>query len=141
MSGKELTTVLTDALARLAPGRGITAAYLYGSHARGEARPGSDIDIAVLLEDRSGISALDLLKLGQQLENQTGLKNIDIRSLNAAPLSARGRIITEGKLLYSGNDIARVDFEVYTRSLYFDFLPHMKYLQKEFIRRTAEKGL
>ncbi len=138
---EQIIKPIATALERLGASNSITAAYLYGSHARGEARPGSDIDIAVLLEDRSGISALDLLKLGQQLENQTGLKNIDIRSLNAAPLSARGRIITEGKLLYSGNDIARVDFEVYTRSLYFDFLPHMKYLQKEFIRRTAEKGL
>ena len=141
MTGNDLTTLLTEGLSRLAPGRDIIAVYLHGSHARGEARPNSDIDIAVLLKDASSPSALDLLKLGQELENQTGLKNIDIRSLNGAPLSAKGRIITEGKLLYSGNDIVRVDFEVATRGMYFDFLPHLNYLQRALIDRVAEKGL
>lgn len=133
--------LLTTAFDKLGSARGVIAAYLYGSHARGQAGPGSDIDVAVLLEGSGERSSLEMLKLGRELETQTGLKGIDVRLLNDAPLAAQGRILTEGRLLYSGDDSARVDFEVLTRSLYFDFLPHLDYLQKAFIQRTAEGGL
>jgi predicted nucleotidyltransferase len=132
---------LSAAFGQVAKGRGVIAAYLYGSHVRGDAGAGSDIDVAVLLEDAESHSSLDLLRLGRELEAQSGMKNIDVRLLNDAPLAARGRILTEGKLLYSGNDSKRVDFEVTCRSRYFDFLPHLEYLRKAFIRRTAERGL
>lgn len=141
MSESELTNLITEAFRRLAPGRGIVAAYLFGSHARGQAQSGSDIDVAVLLESGRENEPLEPLRLGRELEKETGLKNIDVRLLNDAPLSARGRIITEGTLLYSGNDSVRVDFEVRTRGLYFDFLPHLIYLRQAFIQRTSEKGL
>ncbi len=138
---KNLSEILTGALDRLASRYGIAAAYLYGSHARGQATPGSDIDVAVLLESGRQSSALDVFKLGPELEKETGLKNIDVRLLNDAPLAASGLILTEGRLLYSGDDSARVDYEVRIRGLYFDFLPHLNYLRQAFLRRTAEKGL
>ncbi len=141
MEDTDLTTLLTASLTRLAPGRGIVAAYLFGSQANGRARPDSDIDVAVLLEVGRESEPLELLKLGQDLERETRLANIDVRLLNEAPLSASGRILTEGRLLYSGDESARVDFEVKTRGLYFDFLPHLNYLRQAFIERTAEKGL
>ena len=137
----DIQSRLSTALGQVGKGRGIIAAYLYGSHARGDASAGSDIDVAVLLEDAERHSSLDILRLGRELEAQSGLKNIDVRLLNDAPLAAKGRILTEGKLFYSGNDSKRVDFEVISRSLYFDFLPHLEYLRKAFIRRTAESGL
>ena len=133
--------MLHDAFEQLGPAHGVVAAYLYGSHARGEARPESDIDVAVLFGEDSELSALDVLRLGQKVEDRTGLKNLDVRRLNDAPLSAKGGILAESILVYSGDDSARVDFEVRTRGMYFDFLPHLRYLQKEFIRRTAERGL
>lgn len=136
-----ISELLSEAFQRLAPVYGVIASYLYGSHARGEARPNSDIDVAVLLENGEKSSPLKLLKLGRELEKQTGLKNIDVRLLNDAPLAARGRILTEGRLLYSGEDNARVDFEVRTRSLYFEFAPHLSLIRKAFIKKTAEDGL
>ncbi|MCL5670360.1 MAG: hypothetical protein M1423_03550 [Acidobacteria bacterium] len=62
-----------------------------------------------------------MFKLGPELEKETGLTNIDVRLLNDAPLAASGRILTEGRSLYSGDDSARVDFEVRIRGLYFRF--------------------
>jgi predicted nucleotidyltransferase len=132
---------LSRSLERIACRYGVISAYLYGSHARGQVRPSSDIDIAVLIKNTGEHSSLDLFKLGREMENETGLKNIDVRLLNYAPLAARGRILTEGRLLYSGDDSTRVDFEVMTRSLYFDFLPHLNYLRQAFMKRTVEKGL
>lgn len=131
---------LSGAFQQLSASYGIVAAYLYGSQALGQARAESDIDVAVLLDSEAKRSSMDLLKMGRELEDKTGLKNIDVRLVNDAPLSAKGRILTEGHLLYSGDDSARVDFEVATRSLYFDFLPHLDYFRREFIKRTAEGG-
>ncbi len=37
----------------------VVAAYLFGSHAEGRARPESDIDIAVLLSDRTANANID----------------------------------------------------------------------------------
>lgn len=132
---------IAEAIADIGPLHDVDAAYLYGSHAWGQARPGSDIDIAVLLAEGRERSSMEMLELGRELENRAGLKHIDVRLLNDAPLSVKGRILTEGKLLYSGNDDQRVDFEVATRGFYFDFLPHHKYLQQAFIQRAAERGL
>lgn len=43
-----------DYLNRIYPGR-ILLVQLFGSRARGEGRPGSDYDILVIIDDRSGI--------------------------------------------------------------------------------------
>lgn len=137
----EIAKSISRAFEASGPRHGLVAAYLYGSHVRGEARPGSDIDIAVLVESQKSGSSLDLLRLGQDLEKATGFANIDVRLLNDAPLSARGKILSEGRLLYSGNERVRVDFEVSTRSSYFDFLPHLTYLREAFVKRIAESGL
>ncbi|RJQ46963.1 MAG: nucleotidyltransferase domain-containing protein [Gaiellales bacterium] len=136
-----LENTLSEAVAGLGSRYGIIAAYLYGSHARAQARPGSDVDIALLLANGRERSAMEMLEIGRELENSSGLKHIDVRFLNDAPLAVKGRILAEGKLLYSGNDDQRVDFEVKTRSLYFDFLPHHRYLQRAFVERAAERGL
>lgn len=141
MAGPDVKSLLRDAFGQFVSTRAIVAAYLYGSHARGQAGPGSDIDVAVLLESGREAAPMEPLRLGNELEDKTGLKNIDVRLLNDAPLSTRGRILSEGQLVYSGDDAARVDFEVATRSLYFDFLPHLNYIRQAFIKRTAEKGL
>lgn len=132
---------LAAAFSELGPLYEVIAAYLYGSQARGQVHPGSDIDVAVLQADGGEGTSLKLLELGQRLEVASGLKNVDVRLLNSAPLAARGRILTEGRLLYSADESARVDFEVRTRSLYFDFLPHLEFLQKAFISHTAREGL
>lgn len=132
---------LAAAFKKVGPSYKVIAAYLYGSQVRGQVHAGSDIDVAVLQADDGKGATLKLLKLGQRLEAVAGLKNIDVRLLNAAPLAARGRILTEGRLLYSADESTRVDFEVKTRSLYFDFLPHLNFLQKAFIEHAAREGL
>jgi predicted nucleotidyltransferase len=46
-----LPDVLLRELAATFPDRRVLGAWLYGSHARGEARPGSDIDLGVLCDE------------------------------------------------------------------------------------------
>jgi len=52
-----------------------------------------------------------------------------------------GRVLEEGRLLYSADEPGRVAFEVRTRSEYFDFLPTQRAHRDQFLRRVAAGGL
>lgn len=58
---------------------------------------------------------------------------LDVHIASSLPLPVRGRVVTEGVLLYEADPSARVEFETATRRLYFDFLP--------FLDRDAREGL
>jgi hypothetical protein len=44
-----------------------------------------------------------------------------------------GKIITEGVLIYSRDEVVRVDFETSVRSAYFDFLPVIQNYHRTYI--------
>ena len=115
----------------------VVFAYLYGSYARDEALPQSDIDIAVFVrgnfsqkeyaELELNLSiALDKLDLGAETE---------VRVINRLPLLMKGEILTEGQLIYCCDDSTRVEFETITRDEYFDFLPLHHQYQKTYFNR------
>jgi predicted nucleotidyltransferase len=59
-----------EAIRHVAGSHGAKSVRLFGSVARGEARPGSDVDILVELEP--GRSLLDLVAIKQDLEDLLG---------------------------------------------------------------------
>jgi predicted nucleotidyltransferase len=61
-----------DEIFRIASGHGGRDLKVFGSWARGEARPGSDIDILLKLDP--GRSLLDLIAIEQDLEDLLGCK-------------------------------------------------------------------
>ena len=74
------------------------------------------------------------------LEDACGLANIDIRTINHAPIMVQGPIVQTGILLYSRDQKRRVAFEVLTRKKYFDFEPVAKILQQAFFNQLRKKG-
>ena len=117
---------IRSCLAELLSRYPIIAAYLYGSVARGQATPLSDLDIAlVVYEDK--LPRTKRLKFELEVEErvveQCGLRRAELRVINDAPIIIRGEIVTDGILLYCQDDEARIEFETRTRSAYFDFLP------------------
>lgn len=121
----------------------VDMAYLYGSMARGRPLPTSDIDIALVLTDPPPpYERLKLeLTIQADMEDTCQLRELDVRSINQAPLMVQGRILQEGLLLYERNKDFRVAFEVLTHKKYFDFLPAAEKMQKGFLRTIREKGL
>ncbi|MCK5787247.1 MAG: nucleotidyltransferase domain-containing protein [Candidatus Sabulitectum sp.] len=81
--------------------RGIKTMYLFGSYARKEATPLSDIDLLIKFEEGLQISYLDLLKIKYELEDITGTE-IDLVEQDAIenPIR-RTRILEERVLLYA----------------------------------------
>ena len=130
---------LKSAAAAVLDGAPVRFAYLYGSVARGDAHPGSDLDIAVMFE-RSVPAAQRLsleLALGLAFDARLGGERAEVRDLAAMPLVLRGRVVTEGALLFSRDEEGRVAFEVAARNEYFDFLPAYRAYQESSLARMA----
>ena len=61
-----------EEILRIAHGHGARNVRVFGSVARGEAKPGSDVD--VLVEMKPGRSLLDIIAIKQDLEDLLGRK-------------------------------------------------------------------
>ena len=72
--------------------------YLFGSYARGEAVPGSDVDLRIDKGKIRGLFALSALRLA--LEEQLGAK-VDLLTSDSLDHAFLSRIRTEEVLLYA----------------------------------------
>ncbi len=120
----------------------VEIAYLHGSVARRQPLPTSDIDIALVLAELPPPYDRLMLELDIQaaLEDQCQLSNLDVRTINHAPLMVQGRIVQEGELVYNQDKDRRVAFEVLTRKKFFDFQPVAKRLQEAYFDRLRKEG-
>ncbi len=114
-------------------------AYLFGSQARSDAGPGSDFDVAVYLGralDRS--ESLELsLTLAKSLEAASGLHPVEVAILDDAPLPLAGRVVNEGKVLFSQDEAARATYESLTFRMFTDFDIFARALDEELIEAHA----
>ena len=106
--------------------RGVAAVYLFGSVARGESRPGSDLDVAVLLEPPPERGAYDALRLDLRVELESEIgREIDFVVLNHAPPDLVYRVLRDAVLVIEPDPSARVRFEVRARNEYWDLKPYL----------------
>jgi len=86
----------------------VYAGYVFGSIAAGEAGPGSDIDIAVLLP--RPLPALERFAAQEAIAREFG-RDVDLIDLRAASTVLRMQVLTRGRLLFSNDEPAREAFE------------------------------
>ncbi len=120
---------LDELEARLEPVLGaepaVAAAYVFGSVARGEAGPGSDLDVAFLY--RRGEPQPDRDRVAERLTGPiaraAGFEAVDVVDLEAqGPIFAH-RVLCEGLRVYTADRERRVDFEADTIVRALDFRP------------------
>ncbi len=101
----------------------LVSAWLFGSRARGEERPGSDVDLGVLFdpppEPKLGNEAH---RLEARLESALGLP-VQLVALNTAPPDLVHRVLHDGVLLLDCEPGKRIRFEVRARNEFFDLQP------------------
>ncbi len=98
-------------------------AYVFGSVARGEARPGSDVDVAVFLDPSAsapvpwGWAASVNTRLVQAL----GRNDVDVAILNRATPLLYHRVLRDGILVLSRDAVATAERELQARSRWLDW--------------------
>jgi len=112
------------------------AAYLFGSQAKGNAKPTSDVDVAVLFDE--SFDPMLRLELMIELEARLGA-SVDLVILNQANLVLRNQVLKYGRLVFERNHRERVAFEVRSRQAYFDFKPMLDKLHKKLIQQIQEE--
>ncbi len=93
----------------------LIALYRFGSYAKGDARPESDVDLAILV--LAALPAGKLLNLQQELATLFH-NDVDLVDLRAASTVLRMQVLATGERLFSGNDGAREAFETMVYSSY-----------------------
>lgn len=112
-------------------------AYLFGSHASGQAGPLSDIDLAVYLDGR-----LDLfkwrLRLMDALARVLKSENFDLVVLNNAPILLSYEVIRNGIVLKDDRQ-RRVMYESQTLRDYLD-TAYLRDVQRRYLLEQIKRG-
>ena len=130
------------AAAYFAEQQDIILVYLFGSMARGQADRFSDIDIAVLLDDKSSVEQF----LARQLEimgemEKAARGEVQIVLLNQATPLLAFQVVRDGKLLHQRSRAERIAFEVGAMRQYADIKPMLDFFNREMLKRIEEDGL
>jgi uncharacterized protein len=118
----------------------VVAAYLFGSQARGDAGPLSDVDLAVWLDDHPepGRRLSRQLALSADAASLLGTDEVELVVLNGAPPLLAQRVIRDGELLAERSALARVRLETEAIIRYLDTIPLREELGRGLERRLAE---
>jgi len=104
----------------------VSAAYLFGSVVMGMERKGSDLDIAVQLDDNLLVEQMGQYRfqLIDVLEQAIRCE-IDLVLLNTASLKIISQVLRYGKLVYAENIDQARSYKLRKQKEYFDFKYYM----------------
>lgn len=140
-------TVDPDLLARLQAVLGerpeVLESYLFGSAARGEAQPHSDLDIAVYLDATTPTASPfgTAAELTSALMAALGSNRVDLVLLNQAGPLLYGRVLRDGIRLTSRDLVATTRREGQALSRYCDFLPQLAKIEAAHRERVRHGEL
>jgi len=119
--------------------KNINLAYLFGSYAKGGITPLSDVDVAVLLDDKIDPKAyFDIqLELSDQLLSYLG-KEVEVVILNRADPKLSYQVIKYGKIVFEKDRNVKADFERKALDKYFDLEPMFDFYEKKLLERIKE---
>lgn len=136
MLNKQQITIIKDYFST----KLVIAVYLYGSQARDTATAESDIDIALLINEKSPM--VNDIQLTAMSELSIILdKKVEVQVLQKCSTSFSFRVISEGIILVSHNESARIAFEEETMKHYFDLLPFNEEYNKQLALLARGGGI
>lgn len=129
------SATIADHLRRALAGRAdVRVAVLFGSQARGTARDGSDVDVAV------DAPSVDTIALGAELAEALG-HEVDVVALGDAPIPLLERIVREGVVVHEGYKGAGALFRSRTLATLETDRPWHDRMVRSWLHRVASKGL
>jgi hypothetical protein len=122
--------------------REVVAAYLFGSAARGQAGPLSDLDIALLLDPRRPRLAASLNYQAARLTElmaALGTDKVDLVLLPAPSPLLEHRILRDAAVLFCRDQRRRIAFESAALCRYLDLIPFYERQTRDFFRRLGAR--
>ena len=110
-------------------------ALLFGSRARGDAGPDSDVDVAMI--GRS----IDAIGLAIELTEATGIQADVVDLSGDPPLALLLAVLRDGIKIYEGRPGAYGRFLAHSLMVLETDLPAYRAMQRAFLQRVAERGL
>jgi predicted nucleotidyltransferase len=132
---KHQLDAIKDVLARSAE---VKFAYIFGSCARGDTGPLSDVDVAVFLDSRVDPFAFRL-RLMETLSRALRTEHLDLVILNDASPVLRYEVVREGRVIKE-DKAARVEFETRALAEYLD-TAHMRNVQRKYLKEQLGGSL
>jgi len=118
----------------------VIAAYFFGSRVEGTSTEDSDYDFAILVDNNYNKAEINNLLMELEEEVASLLqKEVDVVLLNTATIEFKFLIINRGKLIYSGDEEKRTDFEDVVIRDYLDFKPVLELYRQE-VREAIKEG-
>ncbi|NGX34364.1 MAG: hypothetical protein K1060chlam1_00717 [Candidatus Anoxychlamydiales bacterium] len=112
----------------------VIAIYVFGSYASGFETEKSDLDLAILLEEK--IDKVKLWNLSQKIAAKTHLE-IDLIDLREANTIFAFQIITESKIIHTSDNKKRIFFENKIDSMYLDLNEMRKGIIEDIKKRKG----
>ena len=131
----EMSSAAEIIRAALAGRADVKLALLFGSCAKGTARPDSDVDVAV--ETAPG---LDILTLGSLLSRALG-REVDVVSLENAGIPLLEEVIRDGVVAHEGSPGAHARWRTRTLLTLETDRPWFARMRDAWLRRVATRGL
>ena len=117
----------------------IIAVYLFGSSIKRGIEKASDIDLAVLLDEKAykadPIGAMfpaNLIAAGIAMQFD---KETDLTILNSSSLEVAYEIMVTGKCVFESDPELRLNYEIKIRGMYFDFKPFISELRSSSLSK------
>jgi predicted nucleotidyltransferase len=133
-------TILNRVRAALSADEHAAAVWVFGSRARGDSYPGSDLDLGVL--DRDGAETVSwrrIALLAERVEVALPGLRADVVLLRNAPLELADRVLREGVLVLDNDPQARSDFSERTLLLWLDDQPMRRQWQRDLVDGLAKR--
>jgi predicted nucleotidyltransferase len=130
----EIDDILEPVTERLETDRWVHSAWLFGSAARGDSRPESDLDVAVWTG--APLSMDERLRLAAELDGLVDGVELDVVFLNDAGPVLRYEVVREGRRLVARDDREADDLEHRAVMEYLD-TAHYRDLQQRLARESV----
>jgi uncharacterized protein len=129
-------------VSKLIETRCIEAVYLFGSAAKKNLKPLSDIDIAVLINDGLKKEEIESLKLAliELIAGALSTEEFDLVILNDAPIRFSYTILKDGELVFVKDEKHLIDFREKVVRRYLDFSYYLKKFNKAFLDGAGYHG-
>ena len=122
----EVTKLRVALRAGFAAAPEIAAVYVFGSVARNDAGPESDLDLGLVFRNRREDAVQHhrlIAELAYQIARHTERPHVDLVVLESQGPIFCLRVLCEGRLIYESDRERRIDFESETMVRAFDFRP------------------